>query len=215
MAIGHIMIWTPLLLWYNAMVNRRTEWKKSVMQWRGSVLWTIRQTVHSGIPITTEHTPDKVFQGPHGPRISGWGLNIIERFRKGINESWAIFAMYYLRNQLGPCPSRGALVRGVGRLSILTIKCKINRVHCIKQLPTIFKHYGKIQKGHQWILSNVCHTLFILLCVTFPGAPSYGGVRTWVEGFQARGNGVGWSLKPITNLLPTNNAQHIHLINTD
>ncbi len=26
---------------------------------------------HCGIPITTEHTPEKVFRGPHGPRISG------------------------------------------------------------------------------------------------------------------------------------------------
>ncbi len=29
------------------------------------------------IPIITEHTIDKVFRGPHGPRISGWGLRVI------------------------------------------------------------------------------------------------------------------------------------------
>ena len=28
----------------------------------------------------------------------------------------------------------------------------------------------------------------ILSRATFPGAPSYNGVRTWVEGSQARGN---------------------------
>ncbi len=27
--------------------------------------------------------------------------------------------------------------------------------------------------------------VYILSRATFPGAPSYGGVRTWVEGFQA------------------------------
>ncbi len=30
--------------------------------------------------------------------------------------------------------------------------------------------------------------VYILSRATFPGAPSYGGVRTWVEGSQARGN---------------------------
>ncbi len=31
-------------------------------------------------------------------------------------------------------------------------------------------------------------TLYILSRATFPGAPSYGGVRTWVDGSQTRGD---------------------------
>ena len=46
---------------------------------------------------------------------------------------------------------------------------------------------------------------------TFPGAPSYGGVSTWVEGSQKRGDRT---LAEASNLLGYN-AQHIRLVNTD
>ncbi len=37
-------------------------------------------------------------------------------------------------------------------------------------------------------MTRVIRAGFILSRVTFPGAPSYGGVRTWVEGSQTRGD---------------------------
>ena len=46
----------------------------------------------------------------------------------------------------------------------------------------------------RWIARSSCST--ILSSATFPGAPSYSGVRTWVEDSQTRrGPCVGWSLQ--------------------
>ena len=73
---------------------------------------------------------------------------------------------------------------------------------------------GNISK--QDIVPTAGHFILILLHATFPGVPSYGGKRTWVEGSQMR---IGWSLQPISLLrtvkLQTINAEYIRLINTD
>ena len=64
----------------------------------------------------------------------------------------------------------------------------------------------------------------ILSCTTYPGAPSYGGVRTWVEGPERMGT-VHWLTQAVLNhytdyihiktkRLPTNNAQYIRFTNT-
>ena len=65
------------------------------------------------------------------------------------------------------------------------------RMHCILYL--YHYHCISIFLRHYLLTSN------ILLRATFPGAPSYGGVRTWVEGSQTRGN------RALAEL-PTNNA---------
>ena len=97
---------------------------------------------------------------------------------------------------------------------------------------------------YQWISLKFC-LMYILSRATFPGAPSYGDVRTWVEGSQTCvGSHVGWSLQPTglrgkrvtlcmtvwhrrlrtfiqlifllrTIKLSTNNVQYICLVNTD
>ncbi len=46
---------------------------------------------------------------------------------------------------------------------------------------------------------------YIMSCATYPGAPRYGGVRTWIEGSKAHGNRAlaeasnlrGWGLPQI------------------
>ena len=44
---------------------------------------------------------------------------------------------------------------------------------------------GNVTKPQTHHVSNDSdHVLYILSRATFPGAPSYGGVRTWVEGSQ-------------------------------
>ena len=45
--------------------------KNKVVWERGSVLWTVRWTVGSGVPKKAAGAPGKVFRGPHRPRICG------------------------------------------------------------------------------------------------------------------------------------------------
>ena len=92
------------------------------------------------------------------------------------------------------------------------------------------QHNGAVQEDKCPImylsLLNCCDRIiqYILSCATYPRAPSYGGVRTWVEGSQALGNRA---LAEASNLLgckdyilikttrlPTNNAQYIRLTKT-
>ncbi len=48
---------------------------------------------------------------------------------------------------------------------------------------------GEISYNMVLILGFAIYRGIILSRATFPGAPSYGGVRTWVEGSQTRGTG--------------------------
>ena len=48
------------------------------------------------------------------------------------------------------------------------------------------------------VYKSVLTSTNVLLHATFPGAPSYSGVRTWVEGSQTRG---GRALSEASNLL--------------
>ncbi len=46
---------------------------KKMCKWRDH--FSIFRSV---VPMINELAPDKVFRGPHGPRISGWGLRILD-----------------------------------------------------------------------------------------------------------------------------------------
>ncbi len=49
------------------------------------------------------------------------------------------------------------------------------------------RHFG-LSGRHVFDIFGILHKelIYILSRATFPGAPSYGGMRTWVEGSQAR-----------------------------
>ena len=62
---------------------------------------------------------------------------------------------------------------------------------CEREKDIIGKTYKLTLHFQKW-----AKNLYIVAC-HLPGAPSYGGVRTWVEGSQMRGDNVEYTLDTI------------------
>ncbi len=112
----------------------------------------------------------------------------------------------------------------VYKMGIKILLGEICFLHASSELLTLVIIMPDLQ-----IRRSCCHlqsqTANILSRATFPGAPSYGGVRTWMEGSQTRAlaetsNLLGYKENTYTILraikLPTNNAIYMpSLLNTD
>ena len=117
----------------------------------------------SSWPLPLESLGIGHYLWPRGERSQKWGVSKI--FWGSLRVEWAA-KIFSVKSHLTPLPP------------------VINNDRSLRMISTTLYRSLTISQAH-WVLIR---NFKILSHATFPGAPSHGAVRTWVEGSKTRGD---------------------------